>query len=628
MRLQTRNNEKYSKNKERNEGRAIQLERQRLRYEAVRQAERLAAIYDPSGKMFNVGEVVITPDGQVKSKEAIKKAAEMRVRKEIEKTEEARVAAEKAKYREEKLKAQREGREVPPKPATLSLQPAALVYGGEQAAYNNQQMVPCKGPKLSKKQQRRLEMLKPKPVPPKPVIPEGISLPEGEEDLLALWDITDEEISRRLRAQKKQKINAGKNLRKIQKEQKKFNRAMKVRKKQAANAGVLWDPEKAKKEILGEMEKADWGDDASHSDSDSDSDSDSEAETNGKRKKTSSGDNEDSDSSSNLDSDSDSDSGSDSDSETGPKKPKKKKKKGMPQVNRPRLNLELLEQSARITKEQEEKKRNARLRRRAERRATAAQEAAKAAAAALLAKREAEEERARKSRPVSLLAEEVAGELKSSKKRKRSSEEEPEQNGKKIKSDDAELSEEAKAALKRLKRKEKKEQRRQERVAREPEALMSTNEAKAKVDSKDDKLDREIAEREAKLRAGNKDAEKQGPQYVKIAKQWNPDALLGDQERKVKFLKLLGGSKYLDKETPQEKAEREKLERKKAKKERQDARGKNAAKKERRAARKAEHAAAEKAEQIAKVQSDLEKQYDAGMKLKHEGGGHRRGLGA
>jgi len=38
--------------------------------------------------------------------------------------------------------------------------------------------------------------------------------------------------------------------------------------------------------------------------------------------------------------------------------------------------------------------------------------------------------------------------------------------------------------------------------------------------------------------------------------------------------------------------------------------------------------AAEKAEQIAKVQSDLVKQYEAGRKLKHEGGGHRRGLGA
>ena len=54
-------------------------------------------------------------------------------------------------------------------------------------------------------------------------------------------------------------------------------------------------------------------------------------------------------------------------------------------------------------------------------------------------------------------------------------------------------------------------------------------------------------------------------------------------------------------------------------------------KRARRAARKAEEEAAEaaaKAEQIARVQSDLEKQYEAGMKLKHDGGSKRRGLGA
>src|ERR1700712_2074973 len=74
--LQTRNNEKYAKNKDRNRDRDIMLERQKIRFEAVRQAERLAAIHDPTGKSFNVGEVVVMPDGQVKSKEAIERAAE------------------------------------------------------------------------------------------------------------------------------------------------------------------------------------------------------------------------------------------------------------------------------------------------------------------------------------------------------------------------------------------------------------------------------------------------------------------------------------------------------------------------------------------------------------------------
>jgi hypothetical protein len=539
--------------------------------------------------MFNVGEVVVMPDGQVKSKDAIKKAAEMKAQREIEaaveKAENIRITAEKAKYKEEKLQAKRDGREPPPRPSfapATNLQGAASFYGGGEVANKNQQP---KVSRLSKKQQRRIEMLKPKPVPPKPVIPEGISLPEGEEDLLALWDITDEEIQRRLKVKKKEKIQAGKNLRKIQKEQKKFNRAMKVRKKQAANAGVLWDPEKAKKEILGEMEKADWGDDDSNSESESDSDSEDKA--NGKKEsKTSSGNNEDSDSDSSSDSDSDSNPDTDSEAETGKEAPKKKK--GMPQVNRPRLNLELLEQAARIKQELEDKKRNARLRRRAERREAAAELARIATE---------QEERAKKLRE-----EENAGKEKSSKKRKRSKDDEPEQNGKKIKSEDVELSEEAKRKLEK-ERKERKEKRRMERAAKELGA------ESMKVDSRDDKLDQAIAEREAQLKAKNEDAE-EGPRYEKVAQQWNPDALNGDKERKAKFLRLLGGGKQKETETEDQK-EREKNE-----------------KIARKAARKAERSAAENVKQIAKMESDLEKQYEAGMKLKHEGGGHRRGLGA
>jgi hypothetical protein len=672
--LQTRNNEKYTKNKERNKERDIMLERQKIRFEAVRQGERLAAIHDPTGKMFNVGEVIVMPDGQVKSKEAIERAAEAKKQKEMdalaEKAENIRIAEEKANYKKEKLAAKREGREPPPRPdyaPKLALQSAASVYGnGGQPAYGGQQMRSNQQTgtnakrKISKKQQQRLEMLKPKPVPPKPVIPEGIALPEGEENLLELWDITDEEIAKRLRSKKKEKIIAGKTLRKIQKEQKKFNRAMKVRKKQAANAGVLWDPEKAKKEILGEMEKADWGDeDSSDSESESESDDDLEAEANGKNgKKASSDDNEeeDSDSSSSSDSSSDSDSDADSDgSQAGEEKekPKKKKKKGMPKVNRPRLDLELLEQSAKIKQALEDKKRNARLKRRAERREKAAQEKAKREAEAEAARIEAEKaEQAEQASD----SEEKATKEKSSKKRKRSSEEEPEQKGKKTKTDDLDSEEEAKRKEKKRKRKEekrkqkenvekKKEKERQAEKELQAKYLASTAEVRSKVESKDDRLDREIAEREARLRAENQEAEEsEEPQYTKVSQNWNPDALMGDKERREKFMKLLGAKKAKKgpKKTPNEKVESEKEKAAREKKEKLavkvtqpnvvERKEKKAA---RRAARKAEEqaaaeaaAAAAKAEQIARMQSDLENQYEAGMKLKHDGGSKRRGLGA
>jgi len=166
-----------------------------------------------------------------------------------------------------------------------------------------------------------------------------------------------------------------------------------------------------------------------------------------------------------------------------------------------------------------------------------------------------------------------------------------------------ELSEEAKRKLEK-ERKERKEKRRMERAAKELGA------ESMKVDSRDDKLDQAIAEREAQLKAKNEDAE-EGPRYEKVAQQWNPDALNGDKERKAKFLRLLGGGKQKETETEDQKKEREKNE-----------------KIARKAARKAERSAAENVKQIAKMESDLEKQYEAGMKLKHEGGGHRRGLGA
>jgi hypothetical protein len=671
--LQTRNNEKYTKNKERNKERDIMLERQKIRFEAVRQAERLAAIHDPTGKMFNVGEVIVMPDGQVKSKEAIERAAEAKKQKEMgalaEKAENIRIAEEKANYKKEKFAAKREGREPPPRPdyaPKLALQSAASVYGnGGQPAYGGQQMGSNQQTgtkakrKISKKQQQRLEMLKPRPVPPKPVIPEGIALPEGEENLLELWDITDEEIAKRLRSKKKEKIIAGKTLRKIQKEQKKFNRAMKVRKKQAANAGVLWDPEKAKKEILGEVEKADWGDeDSSDSESESESDDDLEAEANGKNgKKASSDDNEgeDSDSSSSSDSSSDSDSDPDSDgSQAGEEKenPKKKKKKGMPKVNRPRLDLELLEQSAKIKQALEDKKRNARLKRRAERREKATQEKAKREAEAEAARIEAEKAEQAKQASAS---EEKATKEKSSKKRKRSSEEEHEQKGKKTKTDDLDSEEEAKRKEKKKKRKEekrkqkenvekKKEKERQAEKELQAKYLASTAEVRSKAESKDDRLDREIAEREARLRAENQEAEEsEEPQYTKASQNWNPDTLMGDKERREKFMKLLGAKKAKKgpKKTPNEKVETEK---EKAAREKEklatkvtqpnvvERKEKKAA---RRAARKAEEqaaaeaaVAAAKAEQLARMQSDLEKQYETGMKLKHDGGSKRRGLGA
>lgn len=55
--------------------------------------------------------------------------------------------------------------------------------------------------------------LQPHPRPPKPRIPASISLPDGEQDWLALWDLPDEEIERRIMRLKKGKAAERKVLR-------------------------------------------------------------------------------------------------------------------------------------------------------------------------------------------------------------------------------------------------------------------------------------------------------------------------------------------------------------------------------------------------------------------------------
>lgn len=64
----------------------------------------------------------------------------------------------------------------------------------------------------SARPQKRL-CLQPRPRPPKPRIPDGISLPDGEPNWLALWDISDGEIERRIMRSKKGKAAERKALR-------------------------------------------------------------------------------------------------------------------------------------------------------------------------------------------------------------------------------------------------------------------------------------------------------------------------------------------------------------------------------------------------------------------------------
>merc|ERR1712093_775731 len=525
-----RKTEKYSKNKDRNKQRAIDLERQKIRADAVKQAERLSAIHDPSGKIFNVGEITILPGGVVNSKEGMRRAAEAKERKEAEGKD-----IEK-RYKDAEKAAKFEAEEA--QRAIDQGLPAPTRYPAKEALKNMQRPM-----RISKKQLQRQEQLEPQPVPPKPVIPDGISLPEGEEDLLALWDITDEQITKRLANQKREKAQSRKQLIKIQQENKKLNKALKIRKREADNAGVIFDKEKARREILAAMTK-------------------------------------DTESTYKSDSESDSSSGSDSDSESEDENVEVAKGNKLKAAPAPKLNLELIEKAAEIERARKEKKQPAKTKRRQERKQKAAEKAAKLEAERLVETKAVEEDQpaeetkqSRREKKAAKRAEKlakIASVESSSKKRKRTEDEEvfPQDEPKKEKSH--------------KKRKSKSE-------TGSAQETKPAKKIKKVRESSDGRLDRAMAEREAKMAA---EAEDDHDVPTHGAEQWNPDALTGDAARKDKFLRLLGAGKGSSKGVEKDKKKKD------------------------------------SGVDIIKIQEELERQFEAGVKLKHDGGSKKRGLGA
>ena len=68
-------------------------------------------------------------------------------------------------------------------------------------------------PRISKTQMKKRAKFAPKPPPPKPVLPAHIPMIEGEENWLALWDLDDDELERRVMREKKRKAANRKALR-------------------------------------------------------------------------------------------------------------------------------------------------------------------------------------------------------------------------------------------------------------------------------------------------------------------------------------------------------------------------------------------------------------------------------
>ena len=207
--MQTRNPDKYNKNAERNRLRAIEMERRKIYQEAVQQAQRLAAVHDPSGASFNVSPVVKLQDGTVITKEALKRREERQVEKAaLEQVSRDGVVQESDAGAQD----QRHW------PAMLT--PVTDQSTGQQNGLHPDRIGRVEGAggqplprKMSKKQQKKLALYEPRPPPPRPVMPEGILIPEGEEYWLALWDLSEDQLERRVMREKKRKAAERKALR-------------------------------------------------------------------------------------------------------------------------------------------------------------------------------------------------------------------------------------------------------------------------------------------------------------------------------------------------------------------------------------------------------------------------------
>ena len=194
------------------------MERRKIWKEAVSQAERLAAIHDPSGKMFNVGPVVVQEDGKVVSVEFLERRAQVQ-------------AERVAKLAQDDVSSKRNSSAANGEPYHSQVKDQSADHTQDGINPSRRQLIQAVGgseaqsKKPSKNQQKKLAMLEPRPPPPKPVIPTRVAIPEGEENWLALWDLSDAELERRVIREKRRKAAERKALREKQKEGKAERRA-------------------------------------------------------------------------------------------------------------------------------------------------------------------------------------------------------------------------------------------------------------------------------------------------------------------------------------------------------------------------------------------------------------------
>jgi hypothetical protein len=440
----------------------------------------------------------------------------------------------------------------------------------------------------------------------RPVLPEGVEVPEGEENFFALLDLTDEEVKKRLAKKKTAKRDAARKLRRQQMEMKKLNRALKARRKECENKGMVFDVQVATKEILDAQGGKDDEEDEEWEDQSENGEGEGGEPTVATSKRSA------------------------EDEITEEPKPKKKKKNP---PNIPKINMTLLDPASVTSRIAKEKKKTRRYLKKIDAVAISLEtgeelgppkkKEKKAKAVGEVEegeKKQKEEKREEKKKKKAERAEKAEQEdekerkeqKKEEKKRKKAAKEEEKEveavtlskedkgsSKKKKKTEETEENVEAVPAPKEKSLKKKKKD-----VEEEIEAVPAPKEKSSKKKKKTEEAEEDIEaaptvkEKSSKKRKHKSSEDVETPtEDGVVAAQWNPDALSGDAERKTKFLRLLGG-------------------------------GKAAVAGDSNGVSVVGGGKKSKKGEIEKVQGELERQYEMGMKMKHDGGGKRRGLGA
>jgi hypothetical protein len=178
------------------------VERRKIWTEAIKQAQRLAVIHDPIGSACTVTPVVLQDDGLVIPAESLQKR---QVRTGAAITTREGVTASRCDNNKEFIDQHRDASSRKLLLTHSGIHPQRLMQIG---AERHNALYP-----RDKTPETEPVLYEPRPPPPRPIIRDPISIPEGEKDWIRLWDLDNEQLEKRVIRERNRKAADRKALR-------------------------------------------------------------------------------------------------------------------------------------------------------------------------------------------------------------------------------------------------------------------------------------------------------------------------------------------------------------------------------------------------------------------------------